>query len=167
RYGVSVPALHKKPSRTKDLYAVSRRPQYAVFYFKKRDTASQRQVFTRKRVFTIPNTAYPLSALRHQQIRRIHQLDTTYRPFHSEQRIDLYKVGNNEGLMDEVISSDDDRNHTDLSMITKPEIKIGDDFLKILHDNSFNGVDGSDVTDHIEKVLEITEWIKIPNVDKD
>ncbi|GJR90051.1 putative reverse transcriptase domain-containing protein [Tanacetum coccineum] len=33
RYGVSVPALHKKPRRTKDLYAVSRRPQYAVFYF--------------------------------------------------------------------------------------------------------------------------------------
>ncbi|GKC43545.1 hypothetical protein Tco_1061267 [Tanacetum coccineum] len=55
----------------------------------KRDTAYQRQVFTRKRVFTIPNTAYPSSAIRHQRIRRIHQLDTTYRPFHSEQRIDL------------------------------------------------------------------------------
>ncbi|GKA40303.1 hypothetical protein Tco_0732896 [Tanacetum coccineum] len=27
--------------------------------------------------------------IRDQQIRRIHQLDTTYRPFHSEQRIDL------------------------------------------------------------------------------
>ncbi|GJT11503.1 hypothetical protein Tco_0858545 [Tanacetum coccineum] len=69
--------------------------------------------------------------------------------------------------MDEVVSSDDDRDHTNSSMITKPEIKIGDEFLKILHDNSFNGVDGSDVTDHIAKVLEITEWIKIPNVDKD
>ncbi|GJY01156.1 hypothetical protein Tco_0359308 [Tanacetum coccineum] len=52
-------------------------------------------------------------------------------------------------------------------MITKPEIKIGDEFLKILHDNSFNGVDGSVVTDHITKVLEITKWIKIPDVDKD
>ncbi|GJW07223.1 hypothetical protein Tco_1569646 [Tanacetum coccineum] len=80
---------------------------------------------------------------------------------------DEEEVGNNEGLMDEVISSDDDRDHTDSSMITKPEIKIGDEFLKILYDNSFNGVDGSDVTDHIAKVLEITEWIKIPNVDKD
>ncbi|GJZ60730.1 hypothetical protein Tco_0616546, partial [Tanacetum coccineum] len=57
--------------------------------------------------------------------------------------------------------------HTNSSMITKLEIKIGDEFLKILHDNSFNGVDGSDVTDHIAKVLEITDWIKIPNVDKD
>ncbi|GJY34486.1 hypothetical protein Tco_0418955 [Tanacetum coccineum] len=27
-----------------------------------------------------------------QQIRRIHQLDTTYQPFHSEQRIDLYSA---------------------------------------------------------------------------
>ncbi|GKD61414.1 hypothetical protein Tco_1298923 [Tanacetum coccineum] len=77
------------------------------------------------------------------------------------------EVENNEGLMDEDISSDNDRDHTNLSMIAKPELKIGDEFLKILRDNSFNGMDGSDVTDHIAKVLEITEWIKIPNVDKD
>ncbi|GJS30307.1 hypothetical protein Tco_0490927 [Tanacetum coccineum] len=77
------------------------------------------------------------------------------------------EVGNNEGIMDEDVSSEDDRNHTNLSMIVKPELKIGDEFLKILRDNSFNGMDGSDVTDHIAKVLEITEWIKIPNVDND
>nr|GEX57832.1 hypothetical protein [Tanacetum cinerariifolium] len=77
------------------------------------------------------------------------------------------EVGNNEGLMNEDISSDDDRNQTNSSMITKLKIKIGDEFLKILHDNSFNGMDESDVTDHIAKVLEITKWIKIPNVDKD
>ncbi|GJV88014.1 hypothetical protein Tco_1531952 [Tanacetum coccineum] len=65
------------------------------------------------------------------------------------------------------MSSDDDRDHTNSPMITKPKLKIGDEFVKILHDNSFNGMDGSDVTDHIVKVLEITEWIKIPNVDKD
>ncbi|GJZ64213.1 putative ribonuclease H-like domain-containing protein [Tanacetum coccineum] len=29
-----------------------------------------------------------------QLIRRIHQLDTTYQPFHSEQRIDLYSLNN-------------------------------------------------------------------------
>ncbi|GKA94140.1 hypothetical protein Tco_0816126 [Tanacetum coccineum] len=28
-------------------------------------------------------------------------------------------------------------------------------------------MDGSDITDYIAKVLEITEWIKIPNADKD
>ncbi|GJT02606.1 hypothetical protein Tco_0823775 [Tanacetum coccineum] len=85
-------------------------------------------------------------------------------------RVLLYswiEVGNNEGLMNEDISSDDDRDQTNSSMITKLEIKIGDEFLKILHDNSFNGMDGSDITEHIGKVLEITEWIKIPNVDKD
>ncbi|GJS16521.1 retrovirus-related pol polyprotein from transposon TNT 1-94 [Tanacetum coccineum] len=77
------------------------------------------------------------------------------------------EVGNNKGLMDEDISSDDARDQTDSSVITKPEIKIGDEFLKILHDNSFNGMDGSDITDHIAKVLKITKWKKIPNVDKD
>ncbi|GJZ02767.1 hypothetical protein Tco_0520728 [Tanacetum coccineum] len=77
------------------------------------------------------------------------------------------EVGNNEWIMDEVISSDDDRDHTDSFMIIKPEIKIGDEFLKILHDSFFNGMDGGDVTGHIAKVLEITKWFKIPNVDKD
>ncbi|GJS62797.1 hypothetical protein Tco_0677361 [Tanacetum coccineum] len=67
------------------------------------------------------------------------------------------EVENNKGLMDEDISSDDDRDQTDSSVITKPKIKIGDEFLKILHDNSFNGMDESDVTDHIAKVLEITD----------
>ncbi|GKB17276.1 hypothetical protein Tco_0851199, partial [Tanacetum coccineum] len=47
-----------------------------------------------------------------------------------------------------------------------PELKIGDEFLKILSDNTFYGMDGGDVTDHIAKVLKITEWIKIPNVNK-
>ncbi|GJT41498.1 hypothetical protein Tco_0941363 [Tanacetum coccineum] len=42
------------------------------------------------------------------------------------------EVGNNEGLMDEDISSDDDKDQSNSSMITKPEIKIGDEILKIL-----------------------------------
>ncbi|GKE12968.1 hypothetical protein Tco_1416519 [Tanacetum coccineum] len=44
--------------------------------------------------------------------------------------------------------------------------KIGDEFLKILQDNAFNGMDRVDVIDHIAKVLEITVWIKMPNVEK-
>ncbi|GJS44374.1 hypothetical protein Tco_0569417 [Tanacetum coccineum] len=51
-------------------------------------------------------------------------------------------------------------------MITTPKLKIGDEFLKILEDNAFSGMDEGDVTDHIAKVLEITEWIKMPDVDK-
>ncbi|GJT98506.1 reverse transcriptase domain-containing protein [Tanacetum coccineum] len=85
----------------------------------------------------------------------------------TRQILDFKEVGNNEGLMDEYISSDDDKDQTNSYMIIKPEIKIGDEFLKILLDNSFNGTDGSDVTDHIARVLEITEWIKIPNMYKD
>ncbi|GJY20531.1 hypothetical protein Tco_0393097 [Tanacetum coccineum] len=45
------------------------------------------------------------------------------------------------------------------------KFKIGDEFLKILQDNTFNGIDRGDVIDHMAKVLEIAEWIKIPNVD--
>ncbi|GKE78880.1 hypothetical protein Tco_1545000, partial [Tanacetum coccineum] len=33
-------------------------------------------------------------------------------------------------------------------------------------DNAFNGMNGGDVTNHIARVLEITEWIKMPNVEK-
>ncbi|GJT16472.1 hypothetical protein Tco_0875178 [Tanacetum coccineum] len=46
------------------------------------------------------------------------------------------------------------------------EFKIGNEFVKILQDKTFNGIDRGDVIDHISKVLEILEWIKIPNVDK-
>ncbi|GKA08870.1 hypothetical protein Tco_0688201, partial [Tanacetum coccineum] len=46
-------------------------------------------------------------------------------------------------------------------------IEIGDEFVKILQDNSLNGIDGADFVNHIAKVLEILEWIKILNVDKD
>ncbi|GJW74118.1 hypothetical protein Tco_0133488 [Tanacetum coccineum] len=49
----------------------------------------------------------------------------------------------------------------------KTTIEIGDEFVKILQDNAFNGIYGGDVIDHIAKVLEILEWIKIPDVDKD
>ncbi|GKD53065.1 hypothetical protein Tco_1286452 [Tanacetum coccineum] len=45
------------------------------------------------------------------------------------------------------------------------ELKIRDEFLKIHRDNAFNGTDKGDVIDHISKILEITKWIKIPDVD--
>ncbi|GJR34480.1 hypothetical protein Tco_1210164 [Tanacetum coccineum] len=46
------------------------------------------------------------------------------------------------------------------------ELKIRDEFLKILRDNALNGMDGGDVIDHIARVVEITEWIKVPDIDK-
>ncbi|GJT53078.1 hypothetical protein Tco_0988132 [Tanacetum coccineum] len=62
-------------------------------------------------------------------------------------------------------------NHADiLALVSGPKenakFEIGDKFLKILQDNSFNETDGGDVIDHISKVLEILEWIKIPNMDQ-
>ncbi|GJT09703.1 hypothetical protein Tco_0856745 [Tanacetum coccineum] len=69
-----------------------------------------------------------------------------------------------------VPSYDDTRNgngeHNNSRMITTPKLKIGDEFLKILEDNAFNGMDGGDITDHIAKMLKITKWIKMPDVDK-
>nr|GEY65727.1 hypothetical protein [Tanacetum cinerariifolium] len=55
---------------------------------------------------------------------------------------------------------------TTLGLNKNTMIKIGDEFVKILHDNTFNGMDGGDVIDHIAKVFELSEWIKILNVDK-
>ncbi|GJR40661.1 hypothetical protein Tco_1216345 [Tanacetum coccineum] len=54
-----------------------------------------------------------------------------------------------------VPSYDDARNgngeHNNSRMITTSELKISDEFLKILQDNAFNSMDGGDVTDHIAK----------------
>ncbi|GJW73694.1 hypothetical protein Tco_0133064 [Tanacetum coccineum] len=41
--------------------------------------------------------------------------------------------------------------HTNSWMIVNSELKISDEFLKILQDNAFNGIDGGDVINHIAK----------------
>nr|GEU59854.1 hypothetical protein [Tanacetum cinerariifolium] len=51
-------------------------------------------------------------------------------------------------------------------MLTNSKLKIKDEFLKILQDGAFNGMNGEDVADHIAKVLKITERIKMPNIEK-
>ncbi|GKD13042.1 hypothetical protein Tco_1197449, partial [Tanacetum coccineum] len=43
------------------------------------------------------------------------------------------------------------------------KFKLGDEFLKILRDNAFNGTNGDDVVNHTAKILGILELIKIPN----
>ncbi|GJY20413.1 hypothetical protein Tco_0392979 [Tanacetum coccineum] len=106
-------------------------------------------------------------------IRRIPQLDTTYLTFYLGQRIEFYTLNNVSVLpnnMTMIASCDDTMNgngeHANSRIITNSELKISDEFLKILQDNTFNGMDGEDVIDHIANVLEITEWIKMPNVEK-
>ncbi|GKA49854.1 hypothetical protein Tco_0742927 [Tanacetum coccineum] len=63
-------------------------------------------------------------------------------------------------------AKDKRKDDTDSPIKNKHELKIRDEFLKILGNNAFNGTDRGDVIDHINKILEITEWIKIPDVDK-
>ncbi|GJT24172.1 hypothetical protein Tco_0894109, partial [Tanacetum coccineum] len=72
------------------------------------------------------------------------------------------------GTMMEHASEDDlhDSDNTTHSANLNAKFKIDDEFLKILRDNTFNGIDKSDVIDHMAKLLEISEWIRIPNVDR-
>ncbi|GJQ95896.1 hypothetical protein Tco_0007035 [Tanacetum coccineum] len=46
------------------------------------------------------------------------------------------------------------------------ELKIRNEFLKILKNKVFNVMYEGDVIDHIAKLVKITEWIKIPDIDK-
>ncbi|GKD99254.1 hypothetical protein Tco_1387238 [Tanacetum coccineum] len=63
RYDVSMPALHKKPQRIKELYVISRRPLYAVFYFKYLYILDdiEHGPFSKK----TPNTPYRPQPIRH------------------------------------------------------------------------------------------------------
>nr|GEV31925.1 DNA/RNA polymerases superfamily protein [Tanacetum cinerariifolium] len=54
----------------------------------------------------------------------------------------------------------------DDTMLTNSKLKIRDEFLKILQDDAFNGMNEEDVVDHIAKVLKITERIKMTNIEK-
>ncbi|GJR21647.1 hypothetical protein Tco_0970174 [Tanacetum coccineum] len=86
--------------------------------------------FTRKRVFSLLNTAYPSSFIRYQLIRRIHQLDTTYQPFHSEQRIGLSRA---------------EQNLVEPSIESNVKFELGEELLKELHSNSYSGKVEEDV----------------------
>ncbi|GJS45774.1 hypothetical protein Tco_0595895 [Tanacetum coccineum] len=48
-------------------------------------------------------------------------------------------------------------------MITNSKLKIGDEFLKILQDNAFNGINGGDVTNHIAKAQEAKDIYEVIN----
>nr|GEY22843.1 hypothetical protein [Tanacetum cinerariifolium] len=69
-------------------------------------------------------------------------------------------MSNNDNRKDEM------RSNTNSSINEDHELKIGDEFLKILRDNAFNGTDRGDIINYISKILKINEWIKIPAIDK-
>ncbi|GJZ24257.1 hypothetical protein Tco_0561716 [Tanacetum coccineum] len=79
-----------------------------------------------------------------QQIRRIHQSDTTYRPFHSEHHIDFYSLNGVSVLPINTAYSVDSQT-----------------FLIKIRDNTFNGAIGENVFEHINKFLDVVGPIKI------
>ncbi|GJR35271.1 hypothetical protein Tco_1210955 [Tanacetum coccineum] len=62
--------------------------------------------------------------------------------------------------------TDNTKNNTSSPVYNMHEPKIGHEFLKILRENAFNGMDIGDVIDHITRVVKITKWIKIPDINK-
>ncbi|GJY91491.1 hypothetical protein Tco_0506687 [Tanacetum coccineum] len=70
-------------------------------------------------------------------------------------RDDKNESGDRQLQLRMIPSCDDTRNgnreHTNSRMITSSELKFSNEFLKILQDNAFNGMDGGDVIDHIAK----------------
>ncbi|GJV21806.1 hypothetical protein Tco_1370826 [Tanacetum coccineum] len=122
----------------------------------------------------------------YQQIRRIHQLDTTYRPFHSEQRIDFYSLNSVYVLANStaysVNSINDDKtkrlylryqkkncisNDNEGRMIERNFVEIQGTFFIKIRDNTFNGAIGENVVEHINKFLEVVGPIKINGVSQD
>ncbi|GJV46038.1 hypothetical protein Tco_1430574 [Tanacetum coccineum] len=65
----------------------------------------------------------------------------------------------------EEVQEDYGLNTTTLRFNENSKFELGDEFLKILRDNAFNGTNGDNVVDHTAKVFAILELIKIPNVD--
>ncbi|GKG09207.1 putative reverse transcriptase domain-containing protein, partial [Tanacetum coccineum] len=49
----------------------------------------------------------------------------------------------------------------------KAQFELKGQFLKKLHDNTFSGSDNEDGNEHIEKVLEIVDLFRIPNITQD
>ncbi|GJR93272.1 hypothetical protein Tco_0265446 [Tanacetum coccineum] len=110
----------------------------------KRDTTYQRQVFTRKRVFIIPNTAYPPSA-----IRRI--------------RLTMTEQNNYIFVTQKTCISNDNEGR----MIERNFVEIQGAFLVKIRDNTFNGAIEENVFEHINKFLEVVGPIKINGVSQD
>ncbi|GJY70875.1 hypothetical protein Tco_0474578 [Tanacetum coccineum] len=114
-----------------------------------------------------------------QQIRRIHQLDTTYRPFHSEQRIDLQSkqhicsskqygvlltvaIFRIEPILNEARAK---QNLTEPNVESNVKYELSEELLKELSCNTYSGRVEEDVVGHITKILEILDLIKIAGVD--
>ncbi|GJU70114.1 hypothetical protein Tco_1256373 [Tanacetum coccineum] len=87
--------------------------------------------------------------------------DTVYPP------VDICRKTRTRTMAKPASESNYDSDNVTHELDKKTTIEIGDEFVKILQDNAFNGIDRGDVIDHIAKILEILEWINNPDVDRD
>nr|GEV48978.1 RNA-directed DNA polymerase [Tanacetum cinerariifolium] len=99
-------------------------------------------------VYALDGQAVTMKTLKDQLIRRIHQLDTTYRPIHSEQRIDLCSLNTVSILPDNT------------TYFVKSIRRTG---LQQTHTT----LEHEDVNEHIKKVFEIIDLFHIPKVTQD
>ncbi|GJU84722.1 retrovirus-related pol polyprotein from transposon TNT 1-94 [Tanacetum coccineum] len=154
----------------------------------KEDTAYQRQLITRIRVSSIPDSAYHSSP-----IRRIHQLVVSQRsavdvidgnwcmtrsstkelltPFENPERHIEEEVTKIMAKKMEQYMSKTRREYR--SGVARPKIdanaqlELKGQFLKELRDNTFSDSKHEDANEHIEKVLEIVDLFHIPNITQD
>ncbi|GKB00891.1 putative reverse transcriptase domain-containing protein [Tanacetum coccineum] len=136
RYGVSVPALHKRPRRNKDQYDVSRRSLYAVFNLKKlfKTLSLDESISLEYNLFS------DLEENSKEEVAKT--MAETMEQYMSKTRAD-YGLGIARPKIDD-----------------KDYFELKGQFIKELRDNTFNGSDHEDANEHIEKVLEIDKNTK-------
>nr|GEV11881.1 hypothetical protein [Tanacetum cinerariifolium] len=122
-------------------------------------------------------------------IRRIHQLDKTYRPFHSEHRIDLYSLSNIFVLPNDMTRLFEtpglvESSSPELDFLSNIKERLEEETTKIITetmeqymtkpveiiDQELLDPSGSvhkDANEHIEKLLEILDLFHIPEVTQD
>ncbi|GKA71313.1 hypothetical protein Tco_0777452, partial [Tanacetum coccineum] len=137
RYGVSVAALHKRPRRKQDQYAVSREDQYAVFKIWKYNILED---IKRGPYFKKP----PIRQYSEEEV--VETMAETMEQYMSKTRAD-YGSGIARPKIDD-----------------KDSFELKSQFLKELRDNTFSGSDHEDANEHIEKVLKIVDLFHIPNI---
>nr|GEV09280.1 hypothetical protein [Tanacetum cinerariifolium] len=147
------------------------------------DTSILGWVADRTTLLALAGTAIPRASREEITVTRPdRKLDTTDRPFHSEQRIDLYSLNNVSVLPNNTANSiNDDRtkrlylrylkncisNDNEGRMIERNFVEIHGTFLVKIRNNTFNGAIGESMFEHINKFLEVVRPIKINEVSQD
>ncbi|GJZ14543.1 retrovirus-related pol polyprotein from transposon TNT 1-94 [Tanacetum coccineum] len=162
RYGVSVPALTKRPQKIKDQYTVSRGLNNAVF----KDMESNIIFWEDNQSGTLlhrnPHTHRHLKTLSLDELRSL-----DFNLLSNEE----YSEEEEEEEMTETMEQYMSKTRPDYgSGVARPKIDNKDQFelkgqfLKELRENTFSGSENEDANEHIEKVLKIVDLFHVPNI---